>query len=118
MESNNLVYKSKIFPDKNQHSTLAQKKSLSTDDQKGLNDLFQISRNKNIELAVRQSALEQMVVYMHQHSGSIVVKKFIESSFNHIISDFLKLGNSKTLYDENKYYNCRPAELVEVHRNF
>lgn len=108
-----ISYKSKIFPEKTNF-----KKKMVFDDTKGLMDLLDISRNISIEQTIRQSSLDQLIVYIIQHSGSSVLKKFIEQNFNQCLLDFLRFGNSKTFYEVfNKYCSARD-ELVDVHRNY
>ena len=114
-ENDEITYKSSILPDmKNPIS----KKNISFEDPIGMKDLLDISKNTNIDNTIRQSSLDQLIVYIVQHSGSAIVKKFIEQNFDRCLNDFLRFGSSKTFYEIFSTNTKKHEELVEGHRSY
>lgn len=114
-DSDEITYKSSIFPDM---TNSISRKNITFEDPIGMKDLLDISRNTNIENAIRQSSLDQLIVYIVQHSGSAIVKKFIEQNFDKCLNDFLRFGSSKTFYEIFNNSTRKHDELVEAHRSY
>ena len=54
---------------------------------------------------------------MH-HSGSTVIRKFIEQNFDKCLTDFLRFGNSRTFYEIFSSHNTNQEEIVAAHRSY